>query len=98
MRKYNPKFKLILSLSPIPFLATGRADHEHVIAANCHSKSSLRVAAQEVVDKYDDVYYFPSYELIHYCEASPWESDLRHVKRDTVSRVVSMFEDIFVMD
>ena len=96
VKRYNPDFKLILSLSPIPFLATGLADQEHVIAANCHSKSTLRVAAQEMADRYDDVYYFPSYELIHYCEVDPWEADLRHVRRDTVDRVVSLFEEIYV--
>jgi hypothetical protein len=96
VKRYNPEFQLILSLSPIPFLATGLADQEHVIAANCHSKSTLRVAAQEMADRYADVHYFPSYELIHYCESDPWEPDLRHVRRDTVSRVVSLFEEIYV--
>lgn len=96
VRRYNPDFKLILSLSPIPFLATGLADKEHVIAANCHSKATLRVAAQELADKYSDVYYFPSYELIHYCESNPWEDDLRHVRRETVKRVISLFEEMFV--
>lgn len=96
VKRYNPGFKLILSLSPIPFLATGLADTDHVISANSHSKSVLRVAAQELSDMYDDIYYFPSYEYIHYCDESPWEDDLRHVRRDTVSKVVNMFEQIFV--
>lgn len=96
VKRYNPDFQLILSLSPIAFLATGLAENEHVIAANCHSKSTLRVAAQEVADRFPDVHYFPSYELIHYCEENPWEADLRHVRRDTVARVVSLFEEIYV--
>ena len=94
----NPSFKLILTVSPIPFLATGLGDTNHVVEANCHSKSVLRVAAQELADSYEDIFYFPSYELITYCLDSPWQDDLRHVKKEAVQSVVSMFIRAYFVD
>lgn len=96
IKAHNPDFKLIISVSPIPFLATGRADEQHIISANCHSKSVLRVAADELVSKNEDMYYLPSYELVTECIEEPWEADCRHVKPDTVKKVVNMFKEIFV--
>jgi hypothetical protein len=95
-KAHNPNFKLIISVSPIPFLATGRADTHHVISANTHSKAVLRVAAEELVNNNDDVYYLPSYELVTECIKEPWDTDERHVKRSTVEQVVNMFKEIFV--
>jgi len=96
IKQHNPEFTLIISVSPIPFLATGRANEHHIISANCHSKAVLRVAAEELVQKNKDMYYLPSYELVTECTENAWADDQRHVKLETVKRVVSMFEDIFV--
>ncbi len=96
VRRYNPDFKLILTVSPIPFLATGRADECHVITANGHSKAVLRVAAEEVVRKNTGVYYLPSYELVMNCSKNAWEPDERHVTPETVSRVMELFDAMFV--
>mgnify|MGYP002821727982 CR=1 FL=1 len=51
VRAHNPNIKLVVTVSPVPFLATGRADEYHVITANGHSKAVLRVAAQEIVER-----------------------------------------------
>ncbi|OUR60375.1 hypothetical protein A9Q74_14280 [Colwellia sp. 39_35_sub15_T18] len=96
IKQHNPEFKLIISVSPIPFLATGRADKHHVISANCHSKAVLRVAAEELVQNNDDMYYLPSYELITECTEDAWLDDHRHVKPEVVKQVVEMFKAIFV--
>ena len=96
VRAHNPNFKLILSLSPVPFLATGRASECHVITANCHSKSVLRVAIEEVVKANRDVFYFPSYEYVTTCTRDPWEADQRHVNAETVGRVMELFDAMFV--
>ena len=92
---HNPNFKLILTVSPIPFLATGLVETNHVIEANTHSKSVLRVAAQELVDKYEDIFYLPSYEMVMHTLPDPWEADLRHVKREAVDQIVDVFFEIF---
>ena len=96
VREHNPDFKLIISVSPIPFLATGRAEEHHVISANTHSKSVLRVAAEELVNNNPDMYYLPSYELVMECIKDAWDTDTRHVKRSTVEQVVTMFKQIFI--
>ncbi len=95
VKAHNPNFKLILSLSPVPFLATTRSKTHHVIEANSHSKSVLRVAIDEVVKNNEDIYYLPSYEYVSYCCSDPWEADDRHVKREVVAEIISMFEKIF---
>lgn len=97
VRRYNPDFKLVISLSPIPLLATGRSETHHIIDANVHSKSVLKVAIDELIQNYENIYYLPSYELIKECLQDPWEGDHRHVTRETVNRVVAMFKEIFVV-
>jgi len=96
IKQHNPDFKLIISISPIPFLATGRADEHHIITANCHSKAVLRVAADQLVAANTDMYYLPSYELVTECTKDAWEEDTRHVTPETVAKVVGMFKEMFV--
>jgi hypothetical protein len=62
MRKYNPKLKFILTVSPVPLTATNSG--EHVLVATQLSKSLLRSVAGDVAGLYDFVDYFPSYEII----------------------------------
>lgn len=98
VKAHNPNFKLILSLSPIAFLATGRAETHHVITANCHSKAVQRVAAEILSEKYDDIYYFPSYEYVSFCLKDPWKPDGRHLKEESIKKVMEFFEEMFVTD
>jgi len=97
-RSYNPGLKLILTVSPIPLHGTFRGDKQHVIAANCHAKSVLRVAAEEFVSRNKDVFYFPSYETVMYCTKNPWQADQRHVSKDTVDGVMRLFGRMFSRD
>lgn len=97
VRQFNPDFKLIVSLSPVPLMATFRQD-QNVIAANAHSKAVLRVAADEFVGGNEGVYYFPSYEYVMHCAPDAWEADERHVTRETVASIMQMFRRTFVAD
>ncbi|MEQ8604132.1 MAG: GSCFA domain-containing protein [Marivibrio sp.] len=98
VRAHNPDFTLIVSVSPIPFLATTRAAERHVVEANTHSKAVLRVAAEEIVAADPQAYYFPSYELVTGCLDAPWDVDLRHVKPETVAQVMELFDAMFVAE
>jgi hypothetical protein len=98
VKRHNPNFKLVLTLSPVPLLATGRGDTHHILEANTHSKAVLRVALEEVVSSHPDIYYLPSYELVTECQELAWEGDHRHVTPETVDRVITMFKKIFVED
>ncbi len=62
LRSVNPDAKVILTVSPVPLVAT--AVDQHVLLSTTYSKSVLRVAAEEVCAKFENVAYFPSYEII----------------------------------
>ena len=98
VKRHNPKFKLILTLSPVPLLATGLGDTHHILEANTHSKAVLKVALEEVVKLHKDIYYLPSYELVTEATENPWEEDHRHVTPETVSRVITMFKEMFASE
>ena len=61
-RKLNAAMKFILTVSPVPLVAT--AERRSVIQSTVLSKSVLRVAADTLSRMFPDVAYFPSYEII----------------------------------
>lgn len=95
-RSHNPNIRIIVTVSPVPLTATFRGDEQHVITATCQSKSVLRVAADRFAAANDGVDYFPSFETVMYCSGDPWRPDFRHVTRPTVSRVMRLFDTMFV--
>jgi hypothetical protein len=95
-RHHNPAIKLIVTVSPVPLHATFQGDHTHVIAATCHAKSTLRVAAEEFVRHNRDVFYFPAYETVMYCTEKPFLADNRHVTPEAVAKVTKLFKLMFV--
>ncbi|WP_420012229.1 GSCFA domain-containing protein [Tateyamaria sp.] len=58
----NPDIKMLLTVSPVPLTAT--ATEAHVAVASTTSKSILRAVCAELVARFDNVDYFPSYEII----------------------------------
>lgn len=62
LRAINPGVKVVLTVSPVPLIAT--YEHDHVVSSTIYSKSVLRIAAEEVRRALPDVAYFPSYEII----------------------------------
>jgi len=94
-KKYNPGVKLIITVSPVPLNKSYSKD-DHVVVANTLSKSTLRVAAQEFCDKYDDVYYFASFETVMFGTEKPWETDMRHVSGNAVEKVMELFQFQFL--
>lgn len=96
VRAHNPNLKLILTVSPVPFLATGRAETHHVVTANTHSKAVLRVAADIIVERNTDVLYFPSYEVVTVCSETIWTEDQRHIHPSAVAKVMETFDEMFL--
>lgn len=90
MQKYNPPASLIVSVSPVPLFATFRKDTD-VVSANTFSKSTLRVAAEYFCSQYENVSYFPSFEIATQLIQDPYESDHRHVTRSTISKIMDTF-------
>jgi hypothetical protein len=63
MRRKNPALRILLTVSPVPLVATNSG--EHVLVATMQSKSVLRAVAWEASAGRDFVDYFPSYEIIN---------------------------------
>jgi len=97
-KKHNPGVKFIATVSPVPLNATFNLDR-HVVVANALSKATLRVALEEFCTNHpDDVYYFPSYEIVTTATRDPWYVDMRHVSNAAVTRVMQQFQKAFMVD
>lgn len=90
LRTVNPSVKVILTVSPVPLIAT--FEERHVVVSTAASKAALRVVADEVTEAFDFVSYFPSYEIVtaHY-NNDAFEYDQRSVKPETVAKVMGLF-------
>lgn len=95
-KRFNPDLKLILTVSPVPLHATFRADHQHIVVANAHSKAVLRATADEFVRTHEDVEYFPAFEVVNFCTKDAWHADQRHVSRNAVANVMRTFCEMFL--
>jgi hypothetical protein len=80
LRSVNPGLRIILTVSPVPLVAT--ATDAHVLCATTYSKSVLRVACDEASRASADVLYFPAYEII----TGPQAPDYFAPDRRTVNR------------
>ena len=91
LRLVNPKAKLILTVSPVPLVAT--YTDRNVLVATTYSKSVLRVVAETVSRSVEDVQYFPSFEIItgNYNRGRYFGPDLRAVTEEGVDHVMSVF-------
>jgi len=96
LRDKNPKCRIILTVSPVPLVATARVD-THVLAATVYSKSILRVAAEMVAQARSLVAYFPSYEIItaRYDAGTYFAADRRAVLPEGVAHVMRAFAGCF---
>lgn len=62
LKLVNPAARVLLTVSPVPLVAT--AEDRHVLVSTAYSKAVLRVAAEEITQENPHVGYFPSYEII----------------------------------
>lgn len=97
IRSVNPAAKILLTVSPVPLIATHR-DDQHVISATSYSKAVLRVAAGEVAQANPQVSYFPSFEVITsaHSRGAYFEPDLRGVREVGVAHVMRVFSRHFI--
>lgn len=88
----NPKAQIIFTVSPVPLVATAEPG-AHVLSATTYSKSVLRVAAEALRQRFDNVHYFPSYEIITgaFNRGEYYAPDLRNVVEDGVAHVMRLF-------
>ncbi len=55
--KFNPKFKIIFTVSPVRHIRDG-------VIENNRSKARLIEVVHHIINKYEQAYYFPAYELV----------------------------------
>ena len=96
VREVNPAIRFVLTVSPVPLIAT--YEPRHVLVSTTISKAILRVAAHEVSTSMDHVEYFPSYEIISGSALGSryFDTDLRQVRQVGVDHVMRVFERHFL--
>lgn len=86
----DKKFKMILTVSPVPLMAT--ASGKYVLSSTTYSKSVLRAIAGHWAEKafFD---YFPSYEIVANLRmhSTGFSENLRSVRNETVEVVMKHF-------
>ncbi|HEX2590806.1 MAG TPA: GSCFA domain-containing protein [Rhizomicrobium sp.] len=96
IRKHRPEASIVLTLSPIPLLATFRP--VSAFAADAVSKASLRFAIDELMrSRADDakLFYYPSYEVVLNCFRQPFAGDLRHPHMHVLDLNMKAFERFY---
>ncbi len=91
VRELRPDPRFLLTVSPVPLAAT--ATSQHVLSATMYSKAVLRAAAGKLYDRFPDIDYFPSFELIFtpFAKGMWFEQDYRNVRPDGVEMVMRHF-------
>lgn len=91
----NPGARMLLTVSPVPIAAT--FENRHVLVSSTLTKAALRVAADEVERQFDNVVYFPAFEIATSPAAGShyFEDDLRHLSELGVEHVMRAFQSCF---
>jgi hypothetical protein len=90
--------QLIVTVAPLPLHAT--VTLADVRVANTESKSRIRAAVSEFVERYPDVHYFHSFEIVTTAErlSDFMLEDGRHVRREAVDYILQQFLATFAAD
>ncbi|PLX09544.1 MAG: GSCFA domain protein [Marinilabiliales bacterium] len=93
IKEFNPKLKLVFTISPIRHKRDG-------FIANQLSKSILFVAVNQLKSKFDNVYYFPSYEIMmdELRDYRFYKEDMIHPSELAVDYILERFGDTFFGD
>lgn len=91
IRERRPGVKIILTVSPVPLNAT--YEDQHVLVSTVLSKAVLRVAADKLVRKLTNCFYFPSYDIITspHVRGKYFDVDCREVLPAGVNHVMQLF-------
>jgi tetratricopeptide (TPR) repeat protein len=103
VRTLNSEVPVVLTLSPVPIHIS--FEFASAIAADCVSKSVLRVAANEVVNSgIPGVIYWPSFEMVRWVGSHTGpvfgteDGNTHHVSSEVVDMIMGLFVDYFGSD
>jgi len=101
IRSISPDIKIIVTVSPVPLLAS--FEYESAVQADCLSKSTMRLVAHEVVNnsKIPNILYWPSFEVFRWAgsnssnyyaadDGAAW-----HVSEEKVTGTIGAFIKMF---
>lgn len=86
--------QVLITVSPVPLGRTFTG--QDAVSANCVSKSTLRVAANTIMDEFDRVDYFPSYEIVTSGGLSSFIADHIHVRQTVVDQAVDLMMESYM--
>ncbi|KKM66142.1 hypothetical protein LCGC14_1484180 [marine sediment metagenome] len=97
LKENNPGVQLIVTVSPVCLEATFQQG-KTAIEAGIEAKCILRAAVGAFADLFDDVSYFPAYEIVmNHTRLAPFKSDNRHVTPAGVEEVMEAFAQKYVV-
>jgi len=90
----NNSLKIILTVSPVPLGVTFTT--QDCVVSNSFSKSVLRVCAERICNTFDNVDYFPSYEMVTSAGPSGFIDDNIHVDDKLVRKITQYMIEEYV--
>jgi tetratricopeptide (TPR) repeat protein len=101
IRNICPQMKIIVTVSPVPLLAS--FEYESAVQADCLSKSTMRLVAHEVVNNSNisNILYWPSFEVFRWAgsNASNYyaadDGAAWHVSEEKVAGTIRAFVEMF---
>jgi hypothetical protein len=93
IRNQNPNSKFIFTVSPIRHWKDG--PHENQL-----SKSSLHLAVNNIIAKHENVFYFPSYEIVmdELRDYRFYTKDLLHPSEEAIEYIWELFSNKYFSD
>ncbi len=91
IKAVNPKAQIVLTVSPIRHLKDGFVE-------NIRSKSHLISAVHSIKDQVENVWYFPSYEIVHddLRDYRFYAEDLVHPNQMAIDYIWEKFQDTWI--
>ncbi len=88
--KTNKELKVIFTISPIRYLSDG-------FEQNFLSKSILRCTIDELINSYQNIYYFPSYEIQNddLRDYRFYKSDMLHPTQQAIDYIWNIFSETY---
>ncbi len=91
----RPNARVVFTLSPVSLART--FSDQDILVANAEGKAVLRAALGQIARDFEQVTYFPSYEIVMYNAPESFrEDDGRHVSDWVVQRIVDTFVETHV--
>jgi len=90
LREINSSLRFLFTVSPIRHWKDGAHNNQL-------SKATLLLSIDELVNKYDDAYYFPSYEIVldELRDYRFYTEDMVHPNNTTIEYIWEIFSDVY---